>query len=88
MPPGKKERFLAPDNITELTVMIERFGTMELSGSYRDAIGDEHPATGRIDLKELWELNVEAIHLRETNYEQKTADELEKIRRELGRRRP
>jgi hypothetical protein len=83
LPPGREERFLAPDNTTGMSAMIERFGTIALTGSYEDAMGDEHAASGLVDVKELWDLNVQATHLLDTDYEKKMADELERIRREV-----
>lgn len=66
-----------------LTPLTDEFTHLALTGSYRDALGARLQVNEQIEVQAWWRATKAAHHLVPPNHIKKTADEIEKIRREF-----
>ena len=69
-----------------MDALVTKHPTIALSGTLRDALGQKHTVTERIDVAEAWSRLRDANVRWEESADRRVVRKLEKIRQELRRR--
>lgn len=79
--PGDGSDFLlrTPGGFASLDELTQTHETMHLSGSCRDALGNEHTINETVEIRESWQLTQAASERVKVDYQKKMADQLEAI---------
>jgi hypothetical protein len=80
--PGESVRFIPPET-TSIVDLGNKYERLVLRSTCKDALGEVRDSHQVLDIKDYWQATVDATCLLPDDYQHKTFDELEKMRREL-----